>query len=252
MAIWEQPEMLSGQKVTQGAAAGVKPVVGIAILCQEYVTIEWAFNLFHLFINIKQPFVYLYCRNKPYGVCRTEITKELLKRGCDWIYSLDTDVLPPPDVIPRMIQLSQQYDKPVLTGLYWAKKREPQPMPAAWIKTGENKEENRIFYQNFDVKPYLDKNALLQISVCGAGCLLVHRSIFEKLDKSNPNLAYFEWGSGRKDHSGKPLKQLSEDFYFCDRVSEELQIFPHLATDIKCDHICVSRKRASDGQLEVM
>ena len=125
-------------------------------------------------------------------------------------------------------------------------------MPAAWLQTSEDLEKGVIHYQSLNVDPYLDKNALLQVDVVGAGCLLIKADIFKKLDKSDPNKPYFQWGLGRRDINGKPLLQISEDFYFCHRIVKELGIQPHLSTAIKCDHLCCpAKKSAADGKLRL-
>ncbi len=127
-------------------------------------------------------------------------------------------------------------------------------MPCAWAKIGEDLSKNIVSYKSIEneLKPYLDKNALVEVDVVGAGCLLIKTELFKKLDASNPNKPYFQWGLTRKDeNTGKPLLQMSEDFYFCDRLNRELGIKPHLATAIKCDHLLfpVGKRRALDGKL---
>ena len=129
-------------------------------------------------------------------------------------------------------------------------------MPAAWLKIAEKPEENRIEFAPLDIKQHLanlpNKSPLVRCDVVGAGCLLIKADIFKKLDESNPNLPYFEWGLGRRDPTGKPLLQLSEDFYFCMRCVKELNINPHLAVAVQCDHICNAIKRGSDGEFELL
>jgi intein/homing endonuclease len=165
----------------------------------------------------------------------------------------NTDVLMPADGLIKLIQLAEANNKSVVSGLYWAKKREAFKMPAAWVKTGRNEEENKNIYSAIDIKPWLDKNALVTCDVVGSGCLLIKADIFKKLDESNPKKPFFQWGLGRKDElTGKPLPQHSEDFYLCERIKNELNIFPELATAIKCGHICLAQMRPSDGELELI
>jgi len=150
-----------------------------------------------------------------YDTAREQCTRAVLQnKDVKWVFHLDTDVLIPIDAVPKMIEFAEQFNLPVLSGLYWAKKP-GLPMPAAWIKTGEHPEEMRYDFAPIDVKPHMDTGALLPVDVVGAGCLLIKRDVFEKLDKTNPNKPYFQWGLGRKEKStGKPLLQMSEDFIF--------------------------------------
>lgn len=249
MAIWEQPNILSGTSSQQQASGNVKAEVGLCIIHTGTVSTEWAMRFKLLQIP---PFVYVFNRNQPYDTAREQCTRAVLQnKDVKWVFHLDTDVLIPIDAVPKMIEYANQLNLPVLSGLYWAKKP-GQSMPAAWIKTGEDKQENRYNFSPIDVKPHMKTGAILPVDVVGAGCLLVKREIFEQLDKSNPNKPYFQWGVGRKnDETGKPLLQMSEDFYFCTRVVEELKIHPHLCTNVICDHICTVYKRGEDGEFEL-
>jgi len=248
MAIWEQDNILSGQSLTKTAGNAKKPEVGVCILHTGKVSTEWAMRFKMLQIP---PFVFVCNRNQPYDTAREQATRAVLEKGVEWVFHLDTDVLIPIDAIPSMISFSKQFKLPVLSGLYWAKKPGP-PMPAAWLKTGEHLEEMRYDFMPVDITPHLNKAALVQVDAVGAGCLLIHRDVFKQLDESNPKKPYFEWGLGRKDeYTGKPLLQMSEDFYFCTRIIEELDIHPHLCCNVKCDHETNVIKRAEDGEFEL-
>jgi hypothetical protein len=253
MNIWDNPELLSGLTQTQIQPASVKPFLGLGIIHTGIVTFDWAMNFRYL--NIPWNHVYFHGSNMPYDCSREMVVRNILKdHQVEYIFFLDTDVVLQRDGLVQLVQLAQQHNKPLVSGLYFAKKRDPTPMPCAWIKTGENLAEGRIEYRSFDIKPYLNQNALIEVDVAGAGCLLIKSDIFKKLDESNPNKPYFQWGLTRKDeNTGKPLLQLSEDFYFMDRCARELNIKPHLSTAVKCDHYLmpVGKRRASDGELEL-
>ena len=248
MAIWEIPGALSGD--AKAGEQKIQPYVGVCIIHTSDVSTEWAFNFRHL--NFGYPYIFFHGGNMPYDCSRELITRECLKNKVKWIFHLDTDILMDVNALPTLIQLAEANNLPVLSGHYFAKKREEIPISCAWVKTGFNAELNQPQYAAFDIKPYMDKNALIAVDVVGAGCLLVRADVFERLDKSNPNLPYFQWGLGRKDPQGKPLMQNSEDFYFCERIKQELNIQPHLSTLVKCGHICRCQKRPQDGKLELI
>lgn len=251
MAIWETPGILSGE-VNLDGKGDAKPIVGICMIHQGLVTFEWAMNWGETSRSVGYPYVYFFNSNQPYDGAREVTTRACLDRGVEWIFHYDTDVTLPPNTIPTLIELAKKQNKSVISGLYWAKKREETPMPAAWLQASEDLENGIIKYNNFNVTPYLNQNALLQVDVVGTGCLLIKADVFKKLDQSNPNLPYFQWGLGRRDPNGKPLLQISEDFYFCHRLVSELNIHPHLSTFIKCDHLCCpAKKSAADGKLRL-
>jgi hypothetical protein len=253
MAIWDNPEILSGPTQTTVPVGDAKPFLGLGIIHTGIVTMDWALNFRYL--NIPWNHVYFHGSNSPYDCSREMVVRSILKdHKPEYIFFLDTDVCMQRDGLVQLVQLAQQHNKPIVSGLYWAKKRDKTPMPCAWMKTGEKLDEGQIQYMSFDIKPYLDKNALIEVDVVGAGCLLIKSDIFKKLDESNPKKPYFQWGLTRKDeNTGKPLLQVSEDFYFMDRCARELNIKPHLSTAVKCDHLLmpIGKRRASDGELEL-
>lgn len=192
--------------------------------------------------------------NQPYDTAREQVTRAVLEKDVEWVFHLDTDTLVPLNAVPVMIEWAKRFNLPVLSGLYWAKKP-GQPMPCAWLKTGEHPEENRVDFMPLDIKPHMqdpNKQAIVKADVVGAGCLLIKADVFKKLNESDPKKPYFQWGLGRRDTNGKPLPQMSEDFYFCTRVVDELNIHPHVATAIRCEHICTAVKRQDDGEFELL
>jgi len=94
------------------------------------------------------------------------------------------------NVVPKLIELSKSKNLPVVSGLYWAKKRENVAIACAWNKVSEDKEKNMIQYGQLNIEQYLSQNALIPVDVAGAGCLLVKADVFKQLDESNPKLPH--------------------------------------------------------------
>ena len=247
MAIWEQPGILSGTSPNVGPD-GQKAELGLCIIHQNNVTMEWAmrFRLLQM-----PPYIYMLNRNQPYDTAREMVTRAVLEQGVKRVLHIDSDVLLPVNAVPLMIEWAEKFKIPFLSGLYWAKKPGP-PMPAAWIKTGEKPEENKIEFMPADLSKQIGTQAIVPVDVVGAGCMLIDADVFKKLDESDPKKPYFQWGLGRHDKDGKPLRQMSEDFYFCMRCVEELDIHPHVATAIQCDHEAKVHRRGKDGELELL
>lgn len=252
MAIWEQPQILSGTDAVVGAGS-VKPEIAIIILHTGHVTTQWAMR----YKLMKFPhFIYLPMSNQPYDTSREMATRMALAHNVKYVFHLDSDLLCPINTVPILIQWMEELNLPVLSGLYWAKKPGP-PMPAAWKIVNEVPEANRIEFMPLDIWPFLreekkGRQGVVPVDVCGTGCMLIKADVFKKLDESDPNKPYFEWGLGRRDKEGKPLQQVSEDFYFCLRCIKELNIQPHLAVPVKCDHISTTVKRGADGNFDLL
>lgn len=212
MAIWEEPQLLSGQ--SPQITGQTKPELGIYIIHQDHVTMEWALRFRQIELP---PHIYVFNKNQPYDTAREMCVRTLIEKNVKYIFSLDSDVLIPLNTVASLIQLSEQFNLPVISGLYWAKKQEGK-FPAAWLKIREIPEENRIEYGPLDIKPHIEKSSIVPVDVIGAGCLLVKAEVFKQLDEKNPDLPFFAWGLGRTKlqlPGGKPLPQVSEDFFFC-------------------------------------
>jgi len=90
----------------------------------------------------------------------------------DWLLMLDTDHAFDPDIAVRMIQLMKKCDVEVLSALYRYKVYPHLPVAFHW-----NEET-----QGFVTIAELDWNAMLQqVSCVGAGCLLVKRRVFDRI-----------------------------------------------------------------------
>jgi len=242
MPFWENPDIFSGTIPSNVPGGAIEPELGLCVLHQGTVPTPWAFRLVQM-ARFMPPFIYMTNRNQPYDTGREQITRACLDRKVKWIFHLDTDVLMPIDGIKKMIEWSEKFKLPLLSGLYWAKK--PIKMPCAWLKIGEHPEEKKYDFAPVDVEPHMEKGSIVPVDVTGAGALLINADVFRKLDESDPNKPYFQWGVGRKG-----LWQMSEDFYFCMRCKNELDIQVHLATAVKCDHMMMMNRRGDNGELE--
>lgn len=67
-------------------------------------------------------------------------------------------------------------------------------------------------------------NRLIEVDTQGAGCLLIHRRVFEKVEKP-----WFRWTLGWVDPG------VSEDFYFMERCIDA-GFKPLCDTGIRCGH----------------
>jgi hypothetical protein len=90
----------------------------------------------------------------------------------DWIWMTDTDHTFDPDIVCRMVALMQTYNIEVLTGVY-RYKNFPYLPTLYWYNEGG---------KGFSVIAELDPNAIVQqIDCAGGGCLLVKRSVFQRI-----------------------------------------------------------------------
>jgi glycosyltransferase involved in cell wall biosynthesis len=133
----------------------------------------------------------------------------------DWILMLDTDHEWEPDLLARMLAVFNQYNIDVLTALYLYKN--PPHLPTIYWWNEESK--------SYNVVADMDWNSpLVEISCAGAGCLLVRRSVFERI---------------RYELREEPfdiIPPLSEDFSFFTRL-RRLNIKAYCCPQIHSYHL---------------
>ena len=148
---------------------------------------------------------------------RTKLVREALKSDATHFFLLDDDVIAPDDVIPSLLTANL----PIVCGLYMAKKSKGQRGLSAWIKMGEG-------YAAIGPQ---QAGRHVQVDVSGLGCVLIHRSIFERVPEP-----WFVWEPD----------SVSEDFFFFNKVSETLGIKPTADMECKCLHIGVFAMDTND------
>mgnify|MGYP001559767756 FL=1 len=163
-----------------------------------------------------------------------------LKR--DWLFFMDDDQTFPPETLMRLLS----WDLPIVSGLYF--KSPGKPVPHAYgydhgeaRKHPEGQEQADHFYMAAvnEVAAYLSRfgdqikdgaptallpatrQDLIEVDGVGAGCLLVHRRVFEAIEKP-----YFQCNPGTP---------IGEDFYFC-RKAQAAGFKIYVDPGILCGH----------------
>lgn len=131
----------------------------------------------------------------------------------DWLFMVDSDEYITIDAFAKLVNLADAEETPFVSGLYfaanWKTPTELEPVPLIFKLTEDN-----------GVQPFLDypKDKAVEVYAAGTGCLLIHRSVLEKMredfgEQWGYNWAWFQDGPIGDD------KWLSEDLSFCDRVN---------------------------------
>lgn len=113
------------------------------------------------------------------------------------LLTIDSDTVPPLDVVERLINL----DTTVATGCYPIMYHDGP----RWALSNRTANEDRGRHKLLNEFPVADQP--FEVEGCGAGCLLLRRDIFDKVD-----WPWFRW----VEHEDGLL--IGEDFYFCDKV----------------------------------
>lgn len=231
MAIWEQPELMKQQT----------PEIALCIPHQQIVTIQWALMFRQLQLP---PHIYFFNGGMPVDVAREQMVRSALKRNPKYIMFIDTDNVPEsPDAVLILKQIAEQKNLDIVSGLYWARKRDTN-QPAAWKIIG--REGNTVKFAPVIVEEHIPKGNIIEVDAVGMGFCLIKTEVFKKLEKKNPGKPFFEWGLLRPR-----LPQVSEDFNFCLRCIEETSTHPHVATSVLVKHICIAEKTGKTGELKL-
>lgn len=189
-----------------------KPTLLIGIPHKNTVNLSWALMFRNLQVNV--PSIFTLSAGVPVDIARGEIVKSALQNECSWIFFLDSDVECPPDTIPRLMA----HNIPIVSGIYYT--RAPPIEPAIWHEVQPSGKRAVQFTPN---------SGLIKCDFLGAGCLLVHTSVFKNIKPP-----FFEWTLGRQV-PGDMSQGRSEDFEFARKCRDRgYSIFAD--TSIICKH----------------
>jgi len=161
---------------------------------------------------------------------RNMLRQKVVDEGYDYLLSLEQDVIPPKDVIERLLALKQ----PVVSGLYF-NLNNAHEFPNLLPGTRELPLAYRLFAKEEATKPVkeqqlrrLTKEEVQQpkkilVRMAGLGCVLIHRRVLEKIE--------FGYYSDTLH---------SDDRKFYDDVTT-LKIPIVIDTSIKCQHLVRGR-----------
>ena len=129
---------------------------------------------------------------------RNKLVSRFLKSKYEWLLFIDSDTLPPFDVLEMT-----KNGKDICSGIYFQWK-DNKLIPLVYKK---NKND---FHEEYKVFNEVSEEDLVEVDGFGAGCLLIHRKVLEKVEKPWFLFEYNEDG----------LVALGEDFYFCQKAQE--------------------------------
>lgn len=162
----------------------------------------------------------------------TAVQGFLAESKADWFCWFDTDMGFAPETVDLLIQAADPVDRPIMGGLCFANREVENdgmggrialaaPVIMDW-KTVDGE-------QGFDTRWNYAQNAIVRCDGVGSACVLIHRSVFERVQAEfGPN-----WYSRARNPSTNQL--ISEDLSFCVRVNA-LDIPIHVHTGVKTTH----------------
>lgn len=131
---------------------------------------------------------------------RNEVARQFVeKTKCEWLLTLDTDMVFATSDYDALRATADAKGAPVVSGLYFVDEKPPRAAVAVTKRNGSIK----------SVSDWKD-DEILDVDWCGAGFMLIHRSVFEKLG-SEPY---------RQDVVAPSGALVGEDYAFCERARQ--------------------------------
>lgn len=151
----------------------------------------------------------------------------------DWMFWIDTDMGFAPDTVDRLIEVADPQKRPIVGGLCFAQKEttgdglggyrcEPRVTIFDWVQNEES--------AGFMGRTRYPANSVIQCSGTGAACILIHRSVLQRIAD--------EFGPIWYDRLPNPVtgRMFGEDLSFCIRAQAlSIPLFVH--TGVKTTHM---------------
>lgn len=201
------------------------PQVLVATLTREFTTAKWAAN--YRAMQLPGNSVTTMLSGMPYDHARNTACENMLANNFTWLFFLDDDVCIPIDTVPRLIA----HGKDIVSGMYM--RRAPPIAPVALNFDGQGRAQWISSWQ---------PGALIEVDLVGAGCLLIHRRVLERMSRP-----WFDWELDRRDHPPHLGDRLSEDFAFCRKAKREFGFRIHVDTSIQCEHVGIGQAQMLAG-----
>jgi hypothetical protein len=166
---------------------------------------------------------------------RNKAVRQFLATDVEWLFWIDTDMGFEPDTIDRLLEVADPTDYPIVAGLCFAQK---QTMPDTmggwrtalaptiydWTTIEETGETGFLSRREYPI------NTLLRCAGTGSACILIHRSVLEKVAASDNGNWY-----DRIPNPTANNRLLGEDLSFCLRAGS-LDIPIHVHTGVRTTH----------------
>ncbi len=154
-------------------------------------------------------------------VSSRNILREETIKGYDYFLSLEQDVIPPKNIIESLLK----HNKKITTGIYFANNLLPNGS-IALIPLVYKLIDDKTLTMRPLTEDEVFKDQLIEVVSCGLGCVLIHKSVLEKI-KFRYDLNSFD------------------DRWFC-KDAYDLNIPIYADTSIRCKHLIINHQPWKD------
>lgn len=164
---------------------------------------------------------------------RSMTVEKFLDTDAEWLFWVDSDMGFAPDTVERLLAVADQSDRPIVGALCFALKEttpdgmggyrtEPRPTIFDWVTDADGK-------TGFQGRAWFPVNEVVQCAGTGSACILIHRSVLEKMHAEHGPT----WYDRIKNPSTGDL--IGEDLSFCVRAGG-LGFPIHVHTGVRTTH----------------
>jgi GT2 family glycosyltransferase len=187
----------------------------LAILTPVGGFVQFLASLMVKNLVVPLPYVWHCTSGYPIDISRDHLVRKALEDNVDYVFFLDTDVIPPHEVLVHLLA----WKLPIVSALYWSKAR----LPCAYKFTEDHKH-----VESIDPKSITQR--IMEVDAVGTGCLLIDARLFKKIPPPWFKWDMLPWAS--KDE----VPGHSEDINFCLKAKEHG--YPtFLDTAMRCKHL---------------
>lgn len=149
---------------------------------------------------------------------RNILRQKVIDEDCDYLFSLEQDVLPPPDILEKLTK----HNKKVITAVYFANNMIPgetlyKLIPLVYVL----EDEKTLSMRPLNEQELWGKNGLMKVVSAGLGCVLIHRDILKEVQ--------FRY----------ELNTFDDRWFFKDLYNKKIPVYAD--TSIKCKHLIYHR-----------
>jgi GT2 family glycosyltransferase len=216
--------------------------VAIAYCHQNEVAYSWHFSLLQLMVTdlgthqrIRRGGI-IAMRTHPGHLVsgRNKAVQYLLDTDVPWLLWIDTDMGFSPDMLEQLMAAADPVERPIVGALCFSQRElapdgkggyHTIPTPTIFDWVGNIGPDS---LETFEVRVDYPANALVRCGATGAACILVHRSVFERVQEKYGA----EWYHRIQAKEGS----MGEDLSFCMRATA-LDIPVHVHTGVRTTHL---------------
>ncbi len=159
---------------------------------------------------------------------RNQITRMFLLSGMDWLWMVDTDMMFSGKTLPALLSVADPDTMPVVGALCFVQAGPETGEQYPTMFEGVRDEAGKFTFKSYDRFPMNDP---VQVAATGAGCILIHRDVFGKIAKVQPEYDGLWWAETLADGC-----LFGEDFSFCMRCALA-KVPVHVHTGVQVGHL---------------